>query len=72
VKVGDLVQVPKCGDIIDCECFFCYHKSSCIGVIVRRDIDDDVDHPVHRWVVMFDAGEWETDSWQIEVISESR
>ena len=62
MKVGDLVQVPRCGDIIDCECFFCYHKSSCIGVVVRRDR--------HQWVVMFDAGEWELGEWEIEVISE--
>ena len=64
MKVGDLVRTPKCGDIIDCECFFCYHKSSCIGLVVRRDI--------HRWTVLFDAGEWELAEFELEVIGESR
>jgi hypothetical protein len=61
MKAGDLVKVPKCGDIIDCGCFFCHHKSSCIGIITGW-------RTFSRWTVMFDAGEWELGDWEIEVI----
>ena len=68
MKVGDLVKVEKCDNVINCECFFCYHKSSCIG-LVTAETDDN---PPFRWVVEFDCGEWELSSVECEVISESR
>jgi len=65
VKVGDMVKVKKCSDIID---FFCYHNSSCIGLV----IDTADDNLPWRWIVQFDCGEWELSSAECEVISESR
>ena len=65
MKAGDLVRTPKCGDIIDCECFFCYHNSSCVGLVIKRG-------GLHRWVVLFDAGEWELADFEVDVINESK
>jgi len=65
VKLGDLVKVRRCGDIIDCACFFCAHKSNCIGLVVGPS-------SLNRWYVMFDAGEWELADDEGEVINESR
>lgn len=66
MKVGDLIKVEKCCDIIDCGCFFCYNKSSCIGLVTaERD-----NNPPWLWIVEFDCGEWELSSGECEVISE--
>jgi hypothetical protein len=46
VKAGDLVRTPKCGDIIDCECFFCYHNSRGINK-ERRNTQQRVGIIVH-------------------------
>ena len=68
MKVGDMVRVQKCHDIISCDCFFCYHKSNCIGLV----IGEERNNPPFRWVVQFDCGEWELRDTDGEVISESR
>ncbi len=68
MKVGDLVKVEKCRDISDCECFFCYHKSSCVGLVTGRVNHNDP----WRWVVEFDCGEWELSEAEGEVINEAR
>ena len=68
MKVGDLIKVKKCSDIPNCECFFCYHKSSCIGLVTTMAQDN----LPFRWVVEFDCGEWELSDIEGEVISESR
>ena len=68
MKVGDLVKVKKCSDVIDCGCFFCYHKSSRIGLVTSC-----VNHNVpFCWVVEFDCGEWELSEAEGEVINEAR
>ena len=69
MKVGDLVKVEKCRDISDCECFFCYHKSSGIGLVTS--MQNDI-LPLPYWNVEFDCGEWELSSAECEVISERR
>ena len=65
MQVGDLVRVSQCYDVITCECFFCHHNSNGVGLVIRRG-------DLHRWVVLFDAGEWELADFEVEVINESR
>ena len=66
MKIGDLIKVEKCSDIPNCECFFCYHKSSCVGLVTGKATDNP--HP--RWVVEFDCGEWELSNAEGKVISD--
>jgi len=66
VEIGDLVQVKKCTDIIECRncgCFFCYYDSSCVGLVMGPAT-------FNRWVVLFDCGEWELADDEAEVINE--
>jgi hypothetical protein len=68
MKVGDMVKVEKCSDSpLICACFFCYHKSNRIGLV----IGEERNNPPFRWVVQFDCGEWELRDTDGEVISES-
>ena len=68
MKVGDLVRVKRCIDIPNCECFFCYHKSNRIGLV----LGEERNNPPFRWVVQFDCGEWELRDTEGEVINENR
>ena len=74
MKVGDLVKVKDCDQeresILDfpCECFFCHHSSSRVGVVLRPE-------PIRSWAVMFDCGEWRLDEFDqargdVKVISD--
>ena len=83
MKVGDLVRIPTCTNAKGedpgqpCTCFFCWGKSSRIGVVT--DVEVPVVAPYSRkYRVIFDIGPWgfserETqDPTLIEVISGSR
>ena len=65
MKVGDLVQVKKCDYVVPCGCWFCEKDSNCVGVVLEHV-------NLARWLVMFDAGEYQVHQNQTEVISESR
>jgi len=71
VKVGDLVKAKDCygpgGGFILCECFFCNHNSSRVGVVVEVAIAAP-----SFWHVQFDCGRWELHKDEVEVINESR
>ena len=69
MKVGDLIKAPPCPDRPrDCECFFCYHESTRIGLIIGARADNTP----WNWIIEFDCGEWEMSSAECEVISEGR
>ena len=61
MKVGDLIKVPDC--IQYDECFFCYSKSSRIGILLRFKgicAFEGIDQTGGRWwKAKFDVGEWE-------------
>ena len=62
MKAGDLIKVPDC--IPYDECFFCYSKSSRVGILLRfKGIDDAPYAPYQTggrwWKAKFDVGEWE-------------
>jgi len=65
VKLGDLVSIRECSDTVDCECFFCHHSSSRIGLVTGPA-------EYNQWHVMFDCGEWELSDGEAEVIYEGR
>jgi hypothetical protein len=65
MKVGDLVQVEKCDFVVRCGCWFCENNSNCVGVVLEHV-------ELTRWLVMFDAGEWQVHQNQTGVINESR
>ena len=69
MKVGDLVRVPKCGDIADCGCFFCHYDSNGIGIVKE---EAEYRRGCQIWVVEFDCGEWDLANDEGEVISASR
>tara|TARA_Y100000310_G_scaffold46967_1_gene43572 strand:- start:276 stop:629 length:354 start_codon:yes stop_codon:yes gene_type:complete len=83
MKVGDLVRIPTCTNELGeppgqaCTCFFCWGKSSRIGVVT--DVEDPIVGPYSRkYRAMFDIGSWSfsereiQDPTLIEVISASR
>ena len=77
IKVGDVVKARECSEEkAACECFFCYHKSNRIGLVVA-DERTHADEEEYRcgWQVLFDFGEWEIfpsdlRDGNVEVISE--
>ena len=55
MKAGDLIKVPDC--IPYDECFFCYFKSSRVGILLQfTHLDQAGDQ---CWEAKFDVGEWE-------------
>jgi len=75
MKIGDLVQVSKCGNEKtrnlnwDCSCFFCKGQSNRVGYVLA---------PATRngWVVMFDIGGCRLDAFdeangRVKVISKA-
>ena len=79
MQVGDLIKVRECAPKEHgCECFFCLHKSSRMGVVIADDrMTPTMDGYRRGWQVQFDCGEWEIypsdfRDGNIEVISESR
>jgi hypothetical protein len=82
MKVGDLVRIPTCTNELGeqpgqpCTCFFCWGKSSRIGVVT--DVKNSQSSGWRRkYEAMFDIGPWTfsereiQDPTLIEVISGS-
>jgi hypothetical protein len=73
VKVGDLVKVADsaCEGGHGCGCWFCFHQSSRIGVVLKHLNKKVVKHSKGYWSVMFDVGEWRLYGSEMEIINES-
>jgi len=87
VKTGDLIKIRECfpeqerhWDRDSCDCFFCNHESSRVGVVMEyhtHEITDDDEVENEHWDVLFDCGIWQVylsdiASGEVRVVSESR
>ena len=78
MKVGDLVKMPDCPTReTKCPCFFCNGRSSRIGVITGRFVDEFGEVLDDLWKVHFDIGQWEImdyefDTGEAEILYENR
>ncbi len=72
MKVGDLVRaldkVCEKNENDDCGCWFCFHDSGRIGIVISQ-VNKSIRHSNSYWNIQFDSGEWRLYGSEVEVLS---
>ena len=69
MKVGDLASVldDTCENGHWCSCWFCYHNSTRMGIILEK-LSCGQDGTGY-WDILFDAGAWRLHGSEIKIIN---